>query len=241
MDKLDELGVTDNTIVVFTTDNGAEVLSWPDGGATPFRGEKDTNWEGGWRVPCVMRWPGVIQPGQVINDICSLQDFIPTFAAAAGEPDLVEKVKKGYTDRRARPSRSTSTASTCCRSCPARRRNAPREGFVYWSDDGDFLALRVRRWKVVFAEQRNKGLGVWREPFSMMRVPKFFDLRADPFERGDESDFFYEKWFSEHDFLLISAQTLVAKWLESFKEFPPRAEAASFTIDKVVEKLMPRT
>ena len=240
LDKLDELGVTENTIVVFTTDNGAEVLSWPDGGATPFRGEKATNWEGGWRIPCVWRWPGVIQPGQVINDICSLQDFIPTFAAAAGEPDLVEKVKKGYQIGE-KTFKVHLDGVNLLPFLSGEEDECPREGFVYWSDDGEFLALRVRRWKVVFAEQRNKGVGVWREPFSMLRLPKFFDLRADPFERGDESDFFYEKWFSDHDFLLISAQTLVAKWLESFKEFPPRAEAASFTIDKVVEKLMPRT
>ena len=240
LDKLDELGVTENTIVVFTTDNGAEVLSWPDGGATPFRGEKATNWEGGWRIPCVWRWPGVIQPGQVINDICSLQDFIPTFAAAAGEPDLVEKVKKGYQIGE-KTFKVHLDGVNLLPFLSGDEDECPREGFVYWSDDGDFLALRVRRWKVVFAEQRNKGVGVWREPFSMLRLPKFFDLRADPFERGDESDFFYAKWFSDHDFLLISAQTLVAKWLESFKEFPPRAEAASFTIDKVVEKLMPRT
>ena len=186
------------------------------------------------------RWPGVIQPGQVINDICSLQDFIPTFAAAAGEPDLVEKVKKGYQIGE-KTFKVHLDGVNLLPFLSGEEDECPREGFVYWSDDGDFLALRVRRWKVVFAEQRNKGVGVWREPFSMLRLPKFFDLRADPFERGDESDFFYAKWFSDHDFLLISAQTLVAKWLESFKEFPPRAEAASFTIDKVVEKLMPRT
>ena len=240
LDKLDELGVADNTVVVFTTDNGAEVMSWPDGDATPFRGEKDTNWEGGWRIPCVWRWPGVIQPGQVINDICSLQDFIPTFAAAVGEPDLVEKVKTGYQigDKTYKVHLDGVNLLPFLK---GEESECPREGFVYWSDDGDFLALRVRRWKVVFAEQRNTGIAVWREPFSKLRIPKFFDLRADPFERGGESDFYYSKWFSDHDFLMISAQTVVAKWLESFKEFPPRAEAASFTIDQVVERLMPKS
>ena len=210
------------------------------GGATPFRGEKDTNWEGGWRIPCVWRWPGVIQPGQVINDICSLQDFIPTFAAAVGEPDLVEKVKTGYQigDKTYKVHLDGVNLLPFLK---GEESECPREGFVYWSDDGDFLALRVRRWKVVFAEQRNTGIAVWREPFSKLRIPKFFDLRADPFERGDESDFYYSKWFSDHDFLMISAQTVVAKWLESFKEFPPRAEAASFTIDQVVERLMPKS
>ncbi len=141
--KLDDLGVADNTIVVFTTDNGAEVLSWPDGGATPFRGEKDTNWEGGWRVPCVMRWPGVIEPGRVINDICSLQDFIPTFAAAAGEPDLVEKVKKGY-----KIGDTTFKVHldgvNLLPFLSGKEKESPRKGFLYWSDDGDLMALRVQ-------------------------------------------------------------------------------------------------
>jgi arylsulfatase A-like enzyme len=162
--KLDELGVADNTVVVFTTDNGAEVLSWPDGGTTPFRGEKDTNWEGGWRMPCVMRWPGVIKPGRVINDIVSLQDFIPTFAAAAGEPDLVETVKKGYQigDQLFRVHMDGINMLPFLK---GEQEQCPREGFVYWSDDGDLIALRVRRWKVVFAEQRHTGMAVWREPF----------------------------------------------------------------------------
>ena len=176
----------------------------------------------------------------MINDICSLQDFIPTFAAAAGEPDLGEKVKQGYTIGE-KTFKVHLDGVNLLPSLSGENPEWPRNGFVYWSDDGDFLALRINRWKVVFAEQRNKGLDLWREPFSMMRIPKFFDLRADPFERGDESDHFYAKWFSDHDFLMISAQSVVAKWLESFKEFPPRAKAASFTIDQVVEKLTPRT
>ena len=142
LEKLDDLGVADNTIVVFTTDNGAEVLSWPDGGATPFRGEKDTNWEGGWRVPCVMRWPGVIEPGRVINDICSLQDFIPTFAAANGEPDLVEKVKKGYKigDK---TFKVHLDGFNLLPFLSGKEKESPREGFIYWSDDGDLMALRI--------------------------------------------------------------------------------------------------
>ena len=158
--KLDELGVADNTVVVFTSDNGAEVLSWPDGGTTPFRGEKATNWEGGWRMPCVMRWPGVIEPGRLINDIVSLQDFIPTFAAAAGEPDLVEKVKKGY-QIGDRMFRVHLDGVNLLPFFTGEQAECPREGFVYWSDDGDLLALRVRRWKVVFrrtAPHRDGGV-----------------------------------------------------------------------------------
>jgi arylsulfatase A-like enzyme len=240
LDKLDKLGVANNTIVVFTADNGAEVMSWPDGGSTPFRGEKDTNWEGGWRVPCVIRWPGVVKPGVVVNEIGSLQDFIPTFAAAAGEPDLVEKVKKGY----AIGDKTFKVHLDGFNLLPFLKGEAeksPREGFLYWSDDGDLIAIRVGHWKMVFEEQRNHGLAVWREPFSKMRVPKLFNLRSDPFERGDESTLFYDKWMADRIFLQVPAQALIGKWLESFKEFPPRSKPASFSIDQVVEKLMPKS
>ncbi len=237
--KLDDLGIANNTIVVFTTDNGAEVMSWPDGGATPFRGEKDTNWEGGWRVPCVMRWPGVIEPGRVINDICSLQDFIPTFAAANGEAELVEKVKKGY-QIGDKTFKVHLDGFNLMQFLSGKEDKSPRQGFIYWSDDGDCMAMRMGRFKIVFAEQRTAGLDVWREPLSAMRLPKFFDLRADPFERGEDS-FKYNDWFLEQNFLLYSAPPLLMGWLESFKEFPPRARAASFSIDQVIEKLVPKS
>jgi arylsulfatase len=239
LDKLDQLKVADDTIVVFTTDNGAEVMSWPDGGSTPFRGEKDTNWEGGWRVPCVMRWPGVIQPGRVINEICSLQDFIPTFAAANGEPDLVEKVKKGYKigEKTYKVHLDGYNLMPFLKGDVDR---SPREGFLYWSDDGDLLAVRTGHWKVVFQEQRHEGLAVWREPFSKMRLPKLFNVRADPFERADQS-IFYDKWFADRGYIMVPAQVLVGKWIESFKEFQPRAKSASFSIDQVVESLMPKS
>jgi len=237
--KLDDLKIADNTIVVFTTDNGAEVMTWPDGGSTPFRGEKDTNWEGGWRVPCVMRWPGVIEPGRVINEICSLQDFIPTFAAANGEPDLVEKVKKGYKigDKTFKVhldgyNLMPFLAGTVDKS--------PREGFIYWSDDGDCMGIRMGRFKVVFAEQTATGIDVWRRPLAPLRIPKYFDLRADPFERGEES-IKYNDWFLEQNFLMYAAPPILTKWLESFREFPPRAKPASFSIDRVMEAMMPKS
>jgi arylsulfatase len=238
LDKLDQLGIADNTIVVFTTDNGAEVLSWPDGGATPFRGEKDTNWEGGWRVLCVWRWPGVIKPGQIINEMASLQDFIPTFAAANGEPDLVEKVKKGYKIG-GKTFKVHLDGVNLMPFLSGKEEKSPREGFIYWSDDGDCMGMRIGRYKIVFAEQRSKGLDVWREPLSMLRIPKFYDLRADPFERGEES-FKYNDWFTENIFLQYLGPPLLMKWLESFKEFPPRQKPASFSIDQVIEKMMPK-
>jgi len=235
--KLQALGVADNTIVCFTTDNGAECMSWPDGGSTPFRGEKDTNWEGGWRVPFVMRWPGVIKPGRVINDICSLQDMIPTFAAAAGEPDLVEKVKKGYSA----VGRTFKVHLDGVNLVPFLKSDvdkSPREGFLYWSDDGELLAIRVRDWKIVFLEQQSTGFNVWRAPFAQLRVPKLYNVRADPFERGDES-MLYDKWFADRLFLLVPAQAIAAKWMESFKEFPIRQKPASFNLDQVVAAYMP--
>jgi arylsulfatase len=239
LDKLEALGVADDTVVVFTTDNGAEVMSWPDGGSTPFRGEKDTNWEGGWRVPCVMRWPGVIEPGRVINDMASLQDFIPTFAAACGETDLVEKLKKGA-KLGEKSFRVHLDGINLLPFLKGEVETSPREGFLYWSDDGDLIAIRVHQYKLVFAEQRAKGLNVWREPFSTLRVPKLFNLRSDPFERGDES-LFYDKWMADRIFLQVPCQAIVAQWLDSFKEFPPRAKAASFSIDQVVEAMMPHS
>jgi arylsulfatase len=233
---LDDLGVTDNTIVVFTTDNGAEVMSWPDGGATPFRGEKDTNYEGGWRVPFVMRWPGVIQPGQVINDICSLQDMIPTFAAAAGEPDLVEKVKKGYKigDKTFKVHLDGYNLLPFLK---GDEKVSPRRAFLFWSDDGDLMALRVDNWKVHFMEQRAHGLGVWKEPMVALRAPSVYNLRSDPFERATEdASMFYDKWMADRAFVLVPAQAIVAAFLKTFEEFPPRAKPASFSIDQALDK-----
>jgi arylsulfatase len=239
LEKLDDLKIADNTIVVFTTDNGAEKLSWPDGGASPFRSEKDTNWEGGWRIPCVMRWPGVLEPGRVINDICSLQDFIPTFAAAAGEPDLVEKVKKGY-QADGKTFKVHLDGENLLPFLKGDVDKSPREGFLYWSDDGDLLAVRVHQWKMVFQESRGHGLNVWREPFSEMRVPKLFNLRSDPFEEAEDSTLFYDKWTADRMFLQVPAQAIVAKWLDTLKEFPIRQRPSSFSVDQIVEQMMPK-
>ena len=229
LEKLDELGVADNTIVVFTTDNGAEVLSWPDGGATPFRGEKDTNWEGGWRVPCVMRWPGVIEPGRVINDICSLQDFIPTFAAAAGEPDLVDEGEEGLQDRRQDlqgPPRRLQPHAVPCR---ARRRNRRARASSTGATTATCMALRVNQYKIVFAEQRSDGSRrlaraavaaahsqVLRSARRSVRARRG-KLQVQRLVRRARVRCSTPRRRSSHE------------WLESFKEFPPRAKSASFT------------
>jgi arylsulfatase A-like enzyme len=234
---LDELKLTENTIVVYTTDNGAEVLSWPDGGATPFRGEKDTNWEGGFRVPCVIRWPGTIEAGSIVNDICAHEDFLPTFAAAGGDVQIVEKIHNGHQigDREFKVHLDGHNLIPFLK---GEVKESPREGFIYWSDDGDLLALRVRNWKVAFMEQDHSGMDVWELPFTERRVPRLYNLRSDPFERGPES-MFYSKWKTDRVFVIIPAQALATKWLESFRDFPPRQKPASFSLKKVMERMSP--
>ena len=233
--KLEELNVAENTIVVFTTDNGAEVMSWPDGGTTPFRGEKATNWEGAYRVPTLIRWPGVIKPGTVVNDICAHEDFIPTFAAAAGETDLVEKLKKGHRLGE-RTFKVHLDGHNLLPFLKGEEKESPRKGFFYWNDDGQLVALRVNEWKATFMEQRSKGFAVWVDQFSVLRTPKLFNVRSDPFERGDEA-ILYHKWMADRMFAFVPAQALVAKLLESFKEFPIRQKPSSFTVGDALEKL----
>jgi arylsulfatase A-like enzyme len=234
--KLDDLGIADNTIVMYSTDNGAEVMSWPDGGTTPFRGEKDTNWEGGWRVPCAIRWPGVIKPGTVSNEIFSHTDMLPTLAAAAGEPDAVEKLKKGYKSGN-KTFKVHIDGYNLLPFLKGEVKENPRKGFLYWSDDGDLMALRVGDWKVHFMVQEAHGFGVWREPMVSLRAPNIFNLRSDPFERASEdATMFYGKWMADHTFLLVPAQAIVGQFLKTFEEFPPRQKPASFSIDEALEK-----
>jgi arylsulfatase len=235
--KLDDLGIADNTIVMYSTDNGAECMTWPDGGTTPFRGEKNTNWEGGYRVPCVIRWPGVIEPGTIYNDLGAHEDMIPTILAALGEPDIVEKLKQGHTagDKTFQVHLDGYNLLPYLR---GETDDSPRKEFLYWSDDGDLTALRYEQWKVVFTEQRAHGFSVWQDPFVPLRAPKIFTLRGDPFERADDEGIDYPRWRAERLFLLVPAQALVARWLSSFRDFPPRQTPASFGIDQVMEKIM---
>ena len=237
---VDDLGVANNTIVVYTTDNGAEVFTWPDGGTTPFKGEKATNWEGGFRVPCLIKWPGVVKPGTVVNDICAHEDFIPTFAAANGDTDLVERLKTGGT-LNGKTFKVHLDGNNLLPFLKGDAKESPRKEFLYWSDDGDLMGLRVNQWKVAFMEQHTEvnpktPLGVWQGNFTKLRAPMLYDLRADPFERGSTS-MYYGDWVARRLFLIVPAQAIVAKYIESFKEFPPRAKAASFTINDVMEKI----
>jgi arylsulfatase A-like enzyme len=232
---LEDLKADQNTVVVYTTDNGAEILSWPDGGATPFKGEKDTNWEGGFRVPCVIRWPGVIQPGSIINDLGSHYDFLPTFAAAAGDTEIVKKVREGCQVGE-RNFKNHLDGENLLPFFKGEVKESPREGFIYWSDDGDLMAVRVKNWKISFFEQDNKGIAIWQLPFTERRVPRLYNLRSDPFERGPES-MLYDKWSVERVFVIIPAQAMVAKWLESFKEFPPRQKPAGYSVKQIMESM----
>ena len=236
LDKLDQLGIADNTLVMYSTDNGAEAMSWPDGGTTPFRGEKDTNYEGGWRVPCAIRWPGVIKPGTVSNEMFSHTDMLPTLAAAAGEPDAVEKLKKGYKSGN-KTFKVYIDGYNLLPFLKGEVKENPRKGFLYWSDDGDLMALRVGNWKVEFLQQRAHGFDVWREPMVALRAPNLYNLRTDPFERASEdATVFYGKWMADRTFLLVPAQAIVGEFLKTFVEFPPRQKPASFSIDQALEK-----
>ena len=235
LDKLDELGIADNTIVMYSTDNGAEAMSWPDAGTTPFRGEKNTNWEGGYRVPMVMRWPGVIEPGTIINEVGSHEDMLPTFLAAAGAPDVKDKLLSGASAI----GRSYNVHLDGYNLLPALKGEAewPRHEFLYWTDDGDLAALRYDQWKIVFMEQRAHGYEVWQEPLVTLRLPKIFTLRGDPFERADHEGIDYPRWRLERAFVLVPAQAFVQNWLTSFKDYPPRQKPGSFSLDQVMDKL----
>jgi arylsulfatase A-like enzyme len=233
LDKLDQLGIADNTIVMYSTDNGPHMSHWPDGAMTPFRNEKNSNWEGAYRVPTLVRWPGVIKPGVVSNEIMSHLDWMPTLLAAAGEPEIKEKLLKGY-----RGFRVHLDGYDFLPYFTGQEKRGPRQDFFYFSDDGDLTGLRFDNWKLVFAEQRVQGtMLIWAEPLVHLRVPKLFNLRTDPYERADITSNTYWQWYGEHAFLLAPAQDYVARFLATFKQFPPRQKAASFTIDQVLQSL----
>jgi arylsulfatase A-like enzyme len=234
---LDDLGIADNTIVIYTTDNGPHENSWPDGAMTPFRSEKATNWEGAFRVPCTIRWPGHIAPGSVSNEIVSGHDWLPTLMAAVGDPEVKEKLLKG-SDVGGKTFKVHIDGYNQLPYLTGQEPKSPRRGFFYFNDDGDIVALRVENWKIVFEEQRAPGtLQVWAEPFTALRVPKLFDLHADPYERADITSNTYYDWFLSKSYVIVGATALTAQFLETFKEFPPAQRPASFTIDQAIEKL----
>jgi len=235
LDKLKELGLDENTIVMYSTDNGAEKFSWPDGGCSPFRGEKNENWEGGYRVPCAIKWPGVIKPGTVDNNIYSHEDMLPTLMAAVGVTDVKEQLLKGM--RVGNKTFKVHLDGYNITDSLAGKGPNPRHEFFYWNDDGSLVALRYDNWKIVFREQRAEGFDVWQEPFVTLRLPKVFNLRMDPFEEADHIAMDYGHWRIDRAFLLVPAQEYVANYIASFREFPPSQKVGSFSLDQVLQKL----
>jgi arylsulfatase len=237
LDLLDELGIADNTFVMYSTDNGPHMNSWPDAGMTPFRNEKNSNWEGAYRVPSLIRWPGHIPAGIVSNDICSHLDMLPTILAAAGNAEIKDRLLRGFQANGHRYSVHLDGYNLLPFLTEEGVRS-PRKEFFYFSDDGDLTAMRFDNWKVVFMEQRQNGtLRIWAEPFVQLRVPKLFNLRTDPYERADVTSNTYYDWVIDHLFILYPLQPLVQEFLSTFADYPPRQRAASFTVDQVMEKL----
>jgi len=237
LDKLDELGVADNTIVIYTTDNGPHFNMWPDGGITPFRSEKNTNWEGGYRVPFVIRWPGKIEPGSMNNEVTSHTDWIPTLMAAVGEPDIKEKLLNGY-QAGDKNFKVHLDGYNILPMITGEGGTWPRKEFFYWSDDGDLTAMRYARWKLIFKEQRAHQLRVWMEPFVALRAPLIFDLKMDPFERASVDANSYLTWAEEMlQIMAVPAQVYAGQMISTFKDFPPRQKPSAFNLDDVMSSL----
>jgi len=237
LQALDDLGMEDDTIVMYSTDNGPHMNSWPDGAMTPFRNEKNSNWEGAYRVPCMIKWPGHIKPGSVSNEIVAHLDWAPTFLAAAGVPDVKEQLLKGM-----KVGDTTFKVHldgyNLLPYLTGQTTKSPREEFFYFNDDGGLDALRYDNWKFVFSEQRIEGtMRIWAEPFVTLRLPKIFNLRTDPYERADITSNTYYEWLVEHLYLLVPVQKIVGDFLATFKEFPPDQKSGSFSVDQVLEKL----
>ncbi len=242
LNKLDDLGIADNTIVLYTGDNGVHGSSWPDAGVTWFRNEKTTNWEGAYRVPLLVRWPGKIEPGSVSNEIMAAIDWLPTLLAAAGDANIVEKLKEGDHRAAGKTFKLHVDGFNFLPHLTGKDKKGPRRSFLYFSDEAQLMAIRYDRWKLVFMEQRAEGFEVWREPFIMLRAPKLFDLRMDPFERADEDSMVYEDWWSQRvGFMVGPAQQFVGAFLMSFKEYPPSQVPASFNLDAVMKRLLERS
>jgi arylsulfatase len=238
LQQLDDLGIADNTIVHYSTDNGPHMNTWPDAATTPFFGEKNTNWEGGWRVPSMVRWPGKIKPGSISNEIMHHMDWLPTFLAAAGEPDIKAQLKKGGVKAIDRSYKVHLDGYDFLPHLTGEEAKGPRKEIFYFADTGELTALRYNDWKAMFLEQKAyTTMRAWIEPWTELRVPLIFNLRRDPYERAYRTSNTYYDWLIDRVFFLVPAQAYVGQFLETFKEFPPRQKPASFSIDQVMEKL----
>jgi arylsulfatase len=237
LDLLDELGVADNTIVQYGTDNGPHKNTWPDAAVNPFRGEKNTNWEGGWRTPSMIRWPGNIKAGSISNEIISGMDWLPTFLAAAGNDNVKEELLKGKKVGN-KTFKVHLDGYNMLPHLTGKEKESPRHEIFYFSDDGDLTALRYDDWKLIFMEQKTVGgFRVWMDPFVPLRIPLILNLRRDPYEFAPITSITYYNWLIERAYLLVPAQDIVGQFLMTFKEYPPRMKAASFSLDNVMEKL----
>jgi len=239
LEAIDKAGVAENTIVFYSTDNGPHKNTWPDAGTSPFRNEKNSNWEGAYRVPAMVRWPGHIKAGSVCNGIMSHMDWMPTLMAAVGDPNVKEELLKGY-EADGKKFKVHLDGYNFLPYLTGQTDKDPRQEYFYFSDDGDLTGIRYDNWKIVFAQQREPGtLQVWSEPFVKTRIPWLYNLRMDPYEQASITSNTYWDWYLDHAFLLIPAQAFVGDFLETFKDYPPRMKAASFTVDQVMEQLTP--
>jgi arylsulfatase len=229
---LDDLGIANNTIVMYSTDNGPHYNTWPDAGTMPFRSEKNSNWEGAYRVPCFVRWPGKFPKGVTLNGIVSHEDWLPTFAAAAGAPDMAEKIKAGV-DLNGRHYKNYIDGHNQLDYLSGKVEKSPRNEFIYVNDDGQIVAMRYDAWKAVFLENRGQAFGVWREPFIELRVPLLFNLRRDPFERAQHNSNTYNDWFLDRVYVLVPMQQMAGKFLLTMKDYPPSQSPGSFNLEKI--------
>ena len=236
LQAIDDLGLADDTIVLYSTDNGPHYNTWPDAGTTPFRSEKNSNWEGAYRVPAFVRWPGRFPAGTTLNGIVAHEDWLSTFAAAAGAPDVKQKLLEG-TEINGRRYRNHLDGYDLSDYLAGRVAESPRKEFWYVNDDGQIVAARYTDWKLVFLENRGQGFGVWREPFVELRVPLLFNLRRDPFEKSQHSSNTYDDWFLDRAFVAVPLQAMAVKFLTTMKEFPPSQTPGSFNLSRIEEQL----
>jgi arylsulfatase len=230
--QLEDLGIADTTIVMYSTDNGPHYNTWPDAGTTPFRSEKNSNWEGAYRVPAFVRWPGKFPAGVTLNGIVSHEDWLPTFAAAAGDTEIVDKLKKGV-ELNGRKYKNYIDGYNQLDYLSGKAKESPRNEFIYVNDDGHVVAMRYGQWKAVFLENRAHAFEVWREPFVELRVPLLFNLRRDPFEKAQHNSNTYNDWFLDRVFVLVPMQQLAGKFLMTMKEYPPSQTPGSFNLEKI--------
>jgi arylsulfatase len=234
---IDDLGLANDTVVMYSTDNGPHYNTWPDAGTTPFRSEKNSNWEGAFRVPAFVRWPGKWPAGTTLNGIVSHEDWLPTFATIAGAPDIKERLKKGGVALNGRTYKNHIDGYDLNDYLAGKVKESPRNEFWYVNDDGQIVAARWQDWKVTFMENRGQAFGVWREPFTELRVPLLFNLRRDPFEKAQHNSNTYNDWFLERPFVIVPIQGLAAQFLLTMKEFPPSQSPGSFNLSKIEEQL----